>query len=95
MKIFRLLILISLITSLALSVEVKKDKSLVSRLYSKKKLNPFLLPYIMWMPYRNDRKKHQKTEPKKTDEIENIGKRQEVNMDDFDESSWIYEKQKL
>jgi hypothetical protein len=43
------------------------------RVYAKKKLNPFLMPYIMWMPYREDRKKqiNHKLNAKKVELMEN------------------------
>ena len=35
----------------------RKPKTDTPSLFSNKKLNPFLLPTIMWLPYKNDRKK--------------------------------------
>jgi hypothetical protein len=47
------------------------------RVYAKKKLNPFLMPYIMWMPYREDRKKqiNHKLNAKKIELMENDTKK--------------------
>lgn len=57
----------------------KKDDSNEPRVYSKKKLNPFLMPYIMWIPYRENRKKQlhqQKLDAENLEETENEKKRE-------------------
>lgn len=57
--IFAFIVLSIVLDSLMTNEMGKKDHASSPRVYSKKKLNPFLMPYIMWMPYRENRKKQQ------------------------------------